>query len=99
MEWYGKRAHVRQSGLSWSTVEEAFVDLLQHKPYMNSPAPRPAVEESLEDDGSDNEWEDMAQEQLPDQEHNDQDMDVQVHPNTIVLPVETRPIRGATSRS
>ncbi len=59
---------------------------------MNSPAPRPAVEKPIEDDGSDDEWQDMEQEQLPDQEHDDQDMGVQVHPNTIILPVETRPI-------
>ena len=92
MEWYGKRAHVRQSGLSWSTVEEAFVDLLQHKPYMNSSVPRPAVEEPTEGYSSDDEWQDMVPGQPPDQEHDDQDMEVQVHPNTIILPVETRPI-------
>ncbi len=40
MEWYGKRAHVRQSGLSWGVVEEAIVDLLKDKPYTNSSAPR-----------------------------------------------------------
>ena len=38
MEWYGKRAHVRQSGLSWGMVEEAIVDLLKDKPYMNASA-------------------------------------------------------------
>ena len=31
MEWYGKQAHVRQSGLSWGVVEEAIVDLLKDK--------------------------------------------------------------------
>ena len=75
-----------------STVEEAIVDLLQHKPYMNSSAPRPAVEEPVVDDCSDNEWQDMEQEQPPVQEHDDLHVDVQVHPNTIILPVETRPI-------
>jgi hypothetical protein len=34
MEWYGKRAHVRQLGLSWGLVEEAMLDLLKDKPYM-----------------------------------------------------------------
>ena len=45
MEWYGKRAHVRQSGLSWGVVEEAIVDLLKDKPYMQASAPRPPVED------------------------------------------------------
>ena len=40
MEWYGKRAHVRQSGLSWGMVEEAIIDLLKDKPYMNASALR-----------------------------------------------------------
>ena len=77
MEWYGKRAHLRQSGLSWSTVEEAKVYLLQHKPYMNTRAPRSAVEEPAEehdsddssdddDDGQDDDGDDMELEQPPD---------------------------------
>ena len=113
MEWYGKRAHVRQSGLSWSIVEEAMVDLLQHKPYMNARVPRPAAEEppeetgeddsSDDDDGQDDDGDDMEQEQPPDPDLGDQPMHGHVHPNTIILPVETRPIEelraGARRRS
>ena len=29
MEWYGKRAHVMQSGLAWGIVEDAIIDLLR----------------------------------------------------------------------
>jgi hypothetical protein len=46
MEWYGKRAYVRQSGLGWRQVESAMLDLLKNKPYMHSNSPRPAVEDS-----------------------------------------------------
>jgi hypothetical protein len=111
MEWYGKRAHVRQSGLSWSTVEEAIVDLLQHKPYMNARTPRPAVEEptdivdnsSDDDDSQDHDGDNMEQEQPPDPDIGDQPMHNHVHPNTIILPIETRPIEelraGARRRS
>jgi hypothetical protein len=110
MEWYGKRAHVRQSGLSWSTVEEAIVDLLQHKPYMNARTPRPAVEEptdtddsSDDDDGQDHDGDNMEQEQPPDPDIGEQPMHNHVHPNTILLPIETRPIEelraGARRRS
>ena len=59
MEWYGKRAHVRQSGLSWGLVEEAMLDLLKDKPYMHASAPRPATEGSEQDsDDSDSAGED-----------------------------------------
>ena len=55
MEWYGKRAYVRQSGLGWGQVESAMLDLLKDKPYMHSNSPRPAVEdpEPPTDDDSD----------------------------------------------
>ena len=46
MEWYGKRANVRQLGLGWEQVESAMLDLLKDKPYMHSNSPRPAVEDS-----------------------------------------------------
>jgi hypothetical protein len=36
MEWYGKRAYVRQSGLGWGQVESAMLDLQKDKPYMYS---------------------------------------------------------------
>eukprot|EP01036_Dinobryon_divergens_P035124 gene35124-biopygen27765 len=102
MEWYGKRAHVRQSGLSWSTVEEAMIDLLQHKPYMHARAPRPAVEEQSEDD-SDDDGDAADQGQPPDEAYDDHPMAEDAHPNTIILPVETRPIEelraGARRRS
>ncbi len=62
MEWYGKRAYVRQSGLGWGHVESAMLDLLKDKPYMHSDAPRPAVEdpEPSADDDSDDENNDPA---------------------------------------
>ena len=94
MEWYGKRAHVRQSGLSWGLVEEAMLDLLKDKPYMRASAPRPATEDpeqDSDDSDSDSEGED---DDRKDMEHLNQNMpDVWPHnPDTIVLPVETRPI-------
>ena len=99
MEWYGKRAHVRQSGLSWGLVEEAMLDLLKDKPYMHASAPRPATEDSESDsDDSDSAGEDdgsgdMDQGQPPEPTHAVQQPDARHHdPNTIVLPVETRPI-------
>ena len=46
MEWYGKRAYVRQSGLGWGQVESAMLDLLKDKSYIHSNSPRPAVEDS-----------------------------------------------------
>jgi hypothetical protein len=46
MEWYGKRAHMRQSGLTWGMVEEANIDLLKDKPYMSASTPRPPVEDT-----------------------------------------------------
>eukprot|EP01036_Dinobryon_divergens_P061782 gene61782-biopygen27670 len=98
MEWYGKRAHVRQSGLSWGLVEEAMLDLLKDKPYMHASAPRPATEDPEQDSddsaGEDDGSGDMEQqEQPPEPEHAEQQPNVWHHnPNTIVLPVETRPI-------
>ena len=50
MEWYGKRAYVRQSGLAWGLVEKAMLDLLKSKPYMHSNAPRPAEEDTDDDE-------------------------------------------------
>ena len=41
------------------------IDLLQQKPYMNARAPRPAVEEQVEDD-SDDDGDVVDQDQLPD---------------------------------
>ena len=87
MEWYGKRAHVRQSGLSWGVVEEAIVELLKDKPYMKVSAPRPPGEDN-DDTSDDSDQENTGQVQqspTPDQSE-------QLHPNTIVLSVETRPI-------
>jgi hypothetical protein len=73
IEWYGKRAHVRQSGLSWGVVEEAIVDLLKDKTYMKASAPRPPTT-------------------TPRTTATDRYLR-QINPNnTIVLPVETRPI-------
>ena len=99
MEWYGKRAHVRQSGLSWGLVEEAMLDLLKDKPYMRASAPRPATEDPEQDSddldsaGEDDDREDMEQEQPPGPDYAEQQPDVWTHnPDTIVLPVETRPI-------
>jgi hypothetical protein len=84
MEWYGKRAHVRIRVI----VEYGRGCNRRPTPHMNSSAPRP-----VENNSSDDEWQDMEQEQPPVQEHDDdQHMDVQVHPNTIILPVETRSI-------
>ena len=31
IEWYGKQAYIRQSGLSWGMVEEAIIDLFKDK--------------------------------------------------------------------
>ncbi len=122
MEWYGKRAYVRQSGLGWGQVESAMLDLLKDKPYMHSNSPRPAVEDSeppTDDDSGDedndptpsstnDESEDppplMEDEDSDDESNNDSVPDKQLgaqserddygpsYPNTIVLPVETRPI-------
>ena len=91
MEWYGKRAHVRQSGLSWGEVEEAIIDLLRDKPYMQTNAPRPAVEDQEEYN---------AQASHSDDDDDDDDDGTQAHydyfqeenPDTIVLPVETKPL-------
>ena len=87
MEWYGKRAHVRQSGLAWGIVEDAIIDLLKDKPYMNARAPRPQVEDPEDDSTDDSDGEDTEQGQVPEPRPAEQ-----LHPNTIVLPVETRPI-------
>ena len=48
MEWYGKRASVRQSGLAWGIVEDAIIDLLKYKPYMNARAPRPPYQSRIQ---------------------------------------------------
>ena len=77
MEWYGKRVHVRQSGLSWGQVEEAMLDLLKDKPYMCASAPRPATEDPEQDSddsdsdsaGEDDNREDMEQEQPPEPDY------------------------------
>ena len=119
MEWYGKRAYVRQSGLGWGQVESAMLDLLKDKPYMHSNSPRPAVEDSdpptdndptppSTNDESEDEDDDppplMEDDDSDDESNNDSVPDEQLgaqserddygppHPNTIVLPVETRPI-------
>ena len=124
MEWYGKRAYVRQSGLGWGQVESAMLDLLQDKPYMHSNSPRPAVEDPpqppIDDDSDDedplpsigDESEDenndpqtlMEDDDSNDESNDDPAPDEQLgaqserddygspHSNTIVLPVETRPI-------
>jgi hypothetical protein len=62
MEWYGKRAYVRQSGLGWGKVQSAMLDLLKHKPCMHSDSPRTAVEdqEPPTDDDSDDKDNDPA---------------------------------------
>ncbi len=67
-------------------VEEAIVDLLKDKPYMNASAPRPPVEDT-DDPSDDSDREDTRQVQPP-----TPDQPEQLHPNRIVLPVETRPI-------
>jgi hypothetical protein len=70
---------------------------------MNARTPRPAVEEPTEesdsedssddDDGQDDDGDNMEQEQPPDPYIGHQPMhNHDVHPNTIILPVETRPI-------
>jgi len=123
MEWYGKRAYVRQSGLGWGQVEGAILDLLKDKPYMHSDAPRPAVEDtdsaaedpdhSVEDTDSAAEDPDHPVEEqdsaaedsdsppalIDDDSDSDDEPDEYTapirptrDPNTIVLPVETRPI-------
>ena len=83
MEWYGKREHVRQSGLlSWGMVEKAIIDLLKDKPYMNASAPRrtskipPTTATGKTRDRCNRQCQIKQPEQL--------------HPNTIVLTVETR---------
>ena len=68
-------------------VEEAIVDLLKDKPYMQASAPRPPVEDN-DDTSDDSDQEDTGQAQQP----STPDQPEQLHPNTIVLPVETRPI-------
>ena len=126
MEWYGKRAYVRKSGLGWRQVESAMLDLLKDKLCMHFNSPRPAVEdpEPPTDDDSDDEDNDptppstndesedeeddppplMEDDDSEDDSNNDPLPDEQLgaqserddygppHPNTIVLPVETRPI-------
>ena len=109
MEWYGKRAYVRQSGLGWGQVEGAILDLLKDKPYMHSDAPRPAVEDTdsaAEDSDHPVEEQDPATEDpdsppalIDDDSDSDDEPDEYTapirptrDPNTIVLPVETRPI-------
>ena len=123
MEWYGKRAYVRQSGLGWGQVEGAILDLLKDKPYMHSDAPRPAVEDTdsaaedpdhsveeqdsaVEDPDHPVEEQDSAAEDsdsppalIDDDSDSDDEPDEYTapirptrDPNTIVLPVETRPI-------
>eukprot|EP01036_Dinobryon_divergens_P062086 gene62086-biopygen43931 len=93
MEWYGKRAHVRQSGLSWGLVEEAMLDLLKDKPYMHASAPAASNRRFGTRLGQDDGSGDMEQEQPPEPDHAEQQPEDWHHnPNTIVLPVETRPI-------
>ena len=126
MEWHGKRAAVRQSGLGCAQDESVMLDLLKDKPYIHSDAPRPAVEDPeppIDDDSDDednyptpssrnDESEDRDDDPPPVMEDDDSDdepiddtvPDEQLgaqserddygppHPNTIVLPVETRPI-------
>jgi hypothetical protein len=67
------------------------LDLLKDKPYMHSNSPKTAVEdpEPPTDDDSDDEGNDPAPPSIEDE--ND-DPPPPPHPNTIVLPVETRPI-------
>ncbi len=67
-------------------VEEPIIDLLKDKPYMIASASRPPVEDT-EDPSDDSDREDMGQVIPPMPDQSDQ-----LHPNTIVLPVETRPI-------
>jgi hypothetical protein len=69
-------------------VEEAIVDLLKDKPYMKVSAPRPPVEDN-DNTSDDSDQEDTGQVQQPPTP----DQLEQLHPNTIVLPVETRPIK------
>jgi hypothetical protein len=142
MEWYGKRAYVRQSELAWGQVERAMLDLLKSKPYMHSNAPRPAEEDtddegapdliaddpdsdsddeynhghdddappSPHDDESDNESDDGMPDLTAEDSDDDSDDGMVIeeepnvpapeqhtrrprtHPNTIILPVETKPI-------
>jgi len=77
MEWYGKRAYVRQSGLGWGQVESAMLDLLKDKPYMHSNSPRPAVEdpEPPTDDDSDDEDNDPIQPSSTNDESEDEEDD------------------------
>jgi hypothetical protein len=67
-------------------VKEAIVDLLKDKPYMNTSARRPPVEDT-DDTSDDSDREDTGQVQppMPDQPE-------QLHTYTIVLPVEKWPI-------
>jgi hypothetical protein len=73
MEWYDKRAHVRQSGLGWKHIESAMLDLLKDKPYMHSDAPRPAVEEPEPptDDDSDDKDNYLAPPSIDDESENE----------------------------
>ena len=94
MEWYGKRAYTRQSGLAWGEVEGAILDLLKDKPYMQANAPRPANEAQTHESDSDG-----SSDQDDDEGHDnhayqseEQPTAENTHPDTIVLPVETRPI-------
>ena len=73
-------------------AEEAIVDLLKDKPYMNASAPRPPVEDN-DDTSDDCDRVDTGQVQPP-----TPDQPEQLHPNTIVLPVETRPIEELRDR-
>eukprot|EP01036_Dinobryon_divergens_P061863 gene61863-biopygen30763 len=80
---------------------------------MNARTPRPAVEKPTEEsdnddssddnDGQDDDGDDMEQDLPSDPDIGDQPMHNHVHPNTIILPVETRPIKelraGARRRS
>ena len=70
------------------------LDLLKDKPYMHSNSPRPAVEdpEPPTDDDSDDEDNDPAPPLIDDKPEDENDNPPPPHPNTIVLPVETRPI-------
>jgi len=95
MEWYGKRAHVRQSGLSWGEVEGAIIDLLRDKPYMHTNAPRPPGEEQVDDLAEEQDSADEVEETTSEQHDTQTDEQTtaeQLHPNTIILPVETKPV-------
>ena len=69
-------------------VEEAIIYLLKDKPYMKASAPRQPVEDTEEPSDDNSDREDTGQVQPPMSGQAEQ-----LHPNTIVLLVESRPIK------